>query len=385
MSNSFLNNLGLEFNDEQAMLLESAQQFCADIRSSGVVRDCLLAEQPYPGEVWQQMVELGWSGVSIAEEFGGSGLGIGSLVPVLEACGKVMLSSPLASTALAAHLLTRCGSKQQKKSYLPRLASGEAACLALLDNHDWGAEEIVTQLIKADDQWRLHGSKPLVMDAPLARLLFVLAQHNGEARFVILERSQLDDGQFAPDTLIDQTKRSASLEFTGTDVSTAQIISHSELAGVLQELHLLGALFTAAEATGSAAFTLDTTVEYLKTRKQFGRLIGSFQALKHPVVDILNDLNHCRSLLYHAATLCNQQSLNNDAEVACRMAKALASDTLVNAADRAVQFHGAMGFTYECDAQLAIRRAQWSQAMFGDAAHHRKRLAALLLDARHEA
>ena len=121
-------------------------------------------------------------------------------------------------------------------------------------------------------------------------------------------------------------------------------------------------------------------MEYLKTRKQFGKLIGSYQALKHPAVDILTAVDSARSFIYHAATLVADEPLDKDAEIACRMAKAQATETLLYAGDRAVQFHGGMGFTYECDAQLYIRRAQWSQQQFGDAQHHRKRLAALLLD-----
>ena len=115
------------------------------------------------------------------------------------------------------------------------------------------------------------------------------------------------------------------------------------------------------------------------SRKQFGRLIGSYQALKHPTVDILAALDSARSLLYHAATIVDQGVFDSDVEIACRMAKAQATEALLFASDRTVQFHGAIGFTYECDAQLYIRRAQWIQAQYGDARHHRKRLADLII------
>jgi alkylation response protein AidB-like acyl-CoA dehydrogenase len=120
-------------------------------------------------------------------------------------------------------------------------------------------------------------------------------------------------------------------------------------------------------------------VDYLKTRKQFGQLIGSYQGLKHPTVDVLNAMDSARSLVYHAATVVGAEPLDQDAEEACRMAKAEASEALAFAGDRAVQFHGGMGFTYECDAQLFIRSGQWMRQQFGDAGHHRRRLAALLL------
>jgi alkylation response protein AidB-like acyl-CoA dehydrogenase len=152
------------------------------------------------------------------------------------------------------------------------------------------------------------------------------------------------------------------------------------VAGALRDYALLGALLIAAESTGAAAACLDTMVDYLKTRKQFGKLIGSYQALKHPSVDILNMMDSARSFIYHAGTLVSDEPLGKDEEVACRMAKASATDALKYAGDRAVQFHGGMGFTWDCDAQLFIRRAQWAQQQFGDAQHHRKRLGSLLLE-----
>ena len=184
--------------------------------------------------------------------------------------------------------------------------------------------------------------------------------------------------------MLDETKRAAKLNLEGVTVPAANLLDAANADGVLRDLQLLGALLVAAEATGSTGACLDTVVDYLKTRKQFGKLIGSYQALKHPTVDILCDLDAARSLIYHAATLLDAAEagaeLDQDTEIACRMAKAQAVEALTFAGDRAVQFHGGMGFTYECDAQLYIRRAQYSQQQFGDAWHHRKRLAGLLLD-----
>ena len=120
--------------------------------------------------------------------------------------------------------------------------------------------------------------------------------------------------------------------------------------------------------------------EYLKTRKQFGKLIGSYQALKHPTVDIYVGMENARSFVYHGATVVGDEALDQDTEIACRMAKVAADEVMVFAGDRSVQFHGGFGFTWECDSTLFIRRAQWAQQMYGGAIHHRKRLASLLLD-----
>ena len=225
----------------------------------------------------------------------------------------------------------------------------------------------------------LQGAKKFVPDAAVASCLWFRAVpwRGGTGRGA---RGATGGGRISANTLIDQTKRSANVDFSGVRVDENNVITGPTVAAALRDIRLLGALLVAAEATGQPAACLDTIVEYLKTRKQFGKLIGSYQALKHPTVDILTATDSSRSFIYHAATLVRTMSLDKDAEIACRMAKAQAVQTLLYAGDRAVQFHGGMGFTYECDAQLYIRRAQWSQQQFGDAQHHRKRLAALLLD-----
>jgi alkylation response protein AidB-like acyl-CoA dehydrogenase len=178
--------------------------------------------------------------------------------------------------------------------------------------------------------------------------------------------------------LIDLTKRAATIDFTG--IKARRVLIGAKIEGAIRDYLLIGALLTAAEAVGSTSACLDGIVDYLKTRKQFGKLIGSFQALKHPTVDIYVGMEQSRSLVYHASSEVGEGPLSAEAEVACRMAKAQASETIQYAGDRSVQFHGGFGFTWECDSSLFIRRAAWSQQQFGDAMHHRKRLAPLLLD-----
>jgi alkylation response protein AidB-like acyl-CoA dehydrogenase len=248
--------------------------------------------------------------------------------------------------------------------------------VALLESEDWGEQRVDCAL---DADGRLQGRKRFVGDAGVAGLLLVPAMRGAVPVLAVVRSAQLDSGALRAHTLIDETRRAAEVNFSG--VAPERVLAGPPVPAALRDLRLIGALLVAAEATGSAAACLDLVVEYLKTRKQFGRLIGSYQALKHPAVDILTAVDASRSLVYHAATLVAQGSLSRDAEIACRMAKAQASDTLLQAGDRAVQFHGGMGFTYECDAQLYLRRAQWVQQQFGDGRQHRKRLAELLFDA----
>ena len=374
---SVVGNTALQFSEEQAMLLDVARQFCQDKSPIASVRAQLETETGFDAALWDEMVSLGWAGIALPESYGGSGMGIATLVPVVEAMGRAMLGTPLISSSLAAQLLLRSANTEQKERLLPAIAAGEPATLALLEDGDWGNEAVALTL---DDGGALYGVKKYVPDASVARLFVVSVLFKGEVALALVRSDQLPAGALRANTLIDQTKRSSNIDFSGVQVDERNIISSAAVGAVLRDVRLLGALLVAAEATGSAAACLDTIVEYLKTRKQFGKLIGSYQALKHPTVDILTDTDSARSFVYHGATLVGDGALDADAEIACRMAKAQACQTLLYAGDRAVQFHGGMGFTYECDAQLYIRRAQWSQQQFGDAQHHRKRLANLLLD-----
>jgi alkylation response protein AidB-like acyl-CoA dehydrogenase len=373
---SVIGNNALSFSEEQAMLLDVAREFCRDKSPMAAVRAQLETERGFDPAIWDEMVALGWAGIALPEACGGSGMGVASVVPVVEAMGRAMLGTPLISTTLAAQLLLRAGGASSMEATLASIAGGSIATVALLENADWGDTRIGCRL---DGSGVLQGKKQYVTDAETADLFVVLVEHAGAPALAVVKAEQLSAGAIAPNTLIDQTKRSASVDFSGVQVALEDLLTGAAVSSALRDLYLLGALLTAAEATGSAASCLDTIVEYLKTRKQFGKLIGSYQALKHPAVDILCAVDSGRSFIYHAATLVGDEALDRDAEIACRMAKAHATETLLYAGDRAVQFHGGMGFTYECDAQLYIRRAQWSQQQYGDAQHHRKRLADLLL------
>jgi acyl-CoA dehydrogenase len=374
---SLSGNTRLALSDEQAMLLDVAREFCRARSPIAAVRAQLDTEQGFDPEVWQELVALGWTGISLPDSCGGSGLGIGAVVPVVESMGRALLTTPLINSTLAAQLLLRAGGAERSEPWLAQIAAGSAATIALLDNEDWGADCFGVTLSAAGE---LSGHKHFVGDAAVAELLVVTVRQDGAPALALVPQEALPPGAIAAHQLIDETRRAATVDFSGVRLAPEQIIGGEPVVPALREVRLLGALLVAAEATGSAASCLDLIVDYLKTRKQFGKLIGSYQALKHPTVDILCDVDASRSFVYHAASVVDEGPLGHDAEVACRMAKAQAGDTLAFAGDRAVQFHGGMGFTYECDAQLYIRRAQWVQQQFGDAMHQRKRLAALLLD-----
>ena len=369
----------LEFTEDQAMILDSARAFCAERSPVAAVRALLESETGFDAAVWQEMVELGWPALAIPEEHGGAGLDVGTTVPLAESMGRALLTTPFFGVTLVAQGVLRGGSEEQHARWLPGLAGGTIATLALLDDGDWGAPTTTCVARREGDDFVVDGAKLFVGDAGVAEAFLLWCAVDGADALLWVPRSVLGETAVSPSVVIDQTRRAGRVDFTGARVPADHLLDPAKAGTTLRDLRLLGAMLAAAEATGSTAACLDVIVDYLKTRKQFGQYIGSYQALKHPTVDILNALDGARSLIYHAATVVGADALDRDAEIACRMAKAAASDALVFAGDRAVQFHGGMGFTWECDAQLYIRRAQWLAQVFGDPAHHRRRLADLLL------
>ncbi len=371
---SVLGNLALSFSEEQGMLLDVAREFVRDKSPVEKVREQLETASGFDNQTWAEMVELGWAGIALPESVGGAGLGMGTVVPVVEALGQGLLGTPLISTTLAGQLLLRAGG-QEVEPMLSRIAAGEVATVALLEDSDWGGE---LGAVTVDGNGVVNGHKTFVTDAGVADLFVVVAKHQGSPLLAVIERKALADDAITQQALIDLTKRAAKVAFDGVQASL--VLSGESVAHALRDYLLLGALLSAAEATGSAAACLATITDYLKTRKQFGKLIGSYQALKHPTVDIYCGLENARTYTYHAATLLGDDALSVDAEIACRMAKVVATELIEFAGDRSVQFHGGIGFTWDCDSMLYIRRAQWSRQVFGDALEHRTWLASLLLD-----
>ena len=374
-----MSNMQMALGEEQGMLLDTAREFCRNRSDIQAVRALLHSERGFDMQVWQEMAELGWLGVAVDEVYGGSGLGVGSVVPVVECMGKRLLTTPFIDTTLTAQLLQRAAGPALCEQFLPGIVAGQVASLALLESEDWGESTVGVTASVQGERLLLSGAKTQVAYAASAELFVVSANLEGDVRLVAVPADAVPGAAITRQVSIDETRRMARVDFTGVTVDAGQLLPGDGVSA-LRDVMLLGALLYGTEAAGSVAACLDVTVEYLKTRKQFGRLIGSYQALKHPMVDVLVEMENARSFVYHAASLIKDEPLDADAEIACRMAKAQASEALKFAGDRAVQFHGGMGFTYECDAQLYIRRAQWSQQVFGDAYHHRKRLASLLLD-----
>ncbi len=369
----------LRFGDEQAMLLETAVAFCRDKSPVAAVRRQLDTEHGFERSLWDEMVGLGWTGIAVPESFGGSGLTLAEVATIAEPMGRHLLATPFVSTQLFTQALLAGGDEASKTAWLPRVCQGAIGTVALFEHHgDWDLEHLDTTARREGGDVVLQGSKTLVCDAAVADVLLVSASLDGAPALAIVPASLLPPGRLRRETVIDETRRSYELQLDGIRVPGNALITGVAARAGLRAVRDAALLLASAEAAGGIAAALDTVVDYLNLRTAFGRKIGSYQSLKHTCADILIGLERSRSHVHHAATLLAD---GEDAEIALRMAKAEAGDDFVHAGDRAVQFHGGFGFTFECDAQLYLRRALWLQNTFGDAAHHRRRLADLLLPA----
>ncbi len=365
------------FSDEQSMLLDTATEFFRDKSPISYVREQLATETGFDENLWQEMVALGWLGLAVPEAHGGSGLGLAEAVTIAEPMGRRIFSCPFQSCQMAIQALLAGGDETQRGHWLPRLAQGAIASVAVIErNGDWSLIQPACSAIQRGEHLVLSGIKTFAVDAGCAELLVVSVDFEGAPAVVLLESAALPEGALTREVVIDETRRSFRLDLDGIEADVADLITADAALQALTVIRDTALLLITAEACGGTAGVLDVVVEYLNTRTQFGRQIGSFQALKHPTVDILIGLERARSHLYHAASVIGDVE---HAEAALRMAKAHGSDAFAYAGDRAIQFHGAFGFTYECDAQLFLRRALWCQYQFGDARHHRKHLANLLL------
>ncbi len=369
----------IELSEEQGMLASSAGDFLQKHSSFEAVRKRLASDSGHDAALWKEMAALGWLGVALPEQHGGAGMPVGALVSLAEPMGRHLFASPFLATTLAGRMLAVGGSEAQQARWLPGIASGETIATVALTEPD-GSWELGAPQLRAQrrgDGYALRGSKTFVLDAAVADLLLISAELEGAPAVFAVERAALPDGALRREVLIDEARRGYRLDVDDFEVGADSRLDRDAPAA-LDHAYRLGALLVAAEMVGGTEGVMDLTLEYLRTRVQFGRLIGSYQALKHPMVDIMVVQEQARSLLHHAATIFERDG--GLAEVALRMAKAMAGDCYTHAADRAIQFHGGIGFTYECHAQLFFRRAQFCEYSFGDSRHHRRRLEPLLLE-----
>ncbi len=371
-----LGRLGI--TEEQVELMDIAENFCRDKTDISAVRDMMARAVSLDDAANKELIKMGWFGIAIPEAFGGVGLSLAEAVPVAEQIGRRLMMVPFIPTTVAAQAILIGGTQRQKETYLPKIVKNGAATLGLSEkNGSFDLNEIDASAVLGPEGYVFSGIKTLVENLDVSETLVLSAKVNGAVRLFVFETGLIPKAAMRREILIDETKRAYTLTLDGLVLPESTIMDETKTAATLQRIDLASNLLASAEQVGGAQSCIDYTVDYLKTRKQFGKLIGSYQGLKHTIVDAYVSYEKARSLLYAAAHSFEDQGKG---EVATRMAAVGAGRALSFAADRAIQFHGGFGFTYDCDAQLYRRRAIFHDSLFGNTRWHKKKLAGLLFN-----
>jgi alkylation response protein AidB-like acyl-CoA dehydrogenase len=354
-------------NESQEILRESVRKFFTGECPISEVRRLMETETAFDTNWWTKLAEQGYTGIIFPEKFGGVGLGVVELILLMEEAGRALLPGPFFSTvALAGTVLEAVATKEQKNKYLAAICRGEArSTVAFLE--DTASWDLADSHLTATNG-KVKGQKLFVPDAAIADWLIVVAR-NG----VFLVDAKAPGMRLQPMLGMDLARKLYSVHFD--NVSAEKL---GETSGLSRAFDIATAAL-AAEMVGGMQRTLDLTVKYAKTRKQFGKTIGIFQAVQHQCADMYLETESSRSAVYYAAWALQENA--PDAAAAVSIAKMYASDASRTVGNRGIQVHGGMGFTWENDIHLYYRRAKASETAFGDASFHRERLARLVMDA----
>jgi alkylation response protein AidB-like acyl-CoA dehydrogenase len=368
--------LQFSFSDEQEEFRRVVRSFLEEASPPTEVRRLMETPDGWDAAVWKQLSEeLGLPGVHIPEEYGGQGFTCVELGVALEEMGRALLCGPyFASIALAANAILEAATETRKKELLPALASGATrATLAVSEpNGRWDASGIELTATRAGSGFRLDGAKTYVLDGHSAEMIVVVARSPGSAgdegvSFFTVSGDASGLTRRALSTL-DPTRKQARLEFSGVE---AELLGELDAgAPALARTLDLATIALANEMVGGAQKVLESSVEYAKTRVQFGRPIGSFQAIKHKCADMLLEVELAKSAAYYAAAAAAED--DDEVPALASLAKALCSDAYRHAAAENIQIHGGVGFTWEDDAHLYFKRARSSELFLGDPTHHRE-------------
>ena len=371
--------MNFAFSEEQEQLRDAVRKFMESKSSSPDVRALMDTTDGYDPAVWAQMAnELGLQSLHIPEEYGGQGFTFVELGIVLEEMGRVLLCAPYFSTVcLAANAILNAGTDEQKAELLPGIAAGETiAALAFTEpSGKWDASGIALEAKGSGDSYTLTGTKHFVIDGHTANLVVVVARTEGSSGedgigfFVV-------DGDASgltrtPLATMDMTRKQARLDFDGVAARPLGDVGNGWAA--LSKTLDQAAVAISNESIGGAQKCLDMAVEYAKVRVQFGRPIGSFQAIKHKCADMLLEVESGKSAAYYAAGAAAEDS--DELPTVASLAKAYVSDAYFHTAAENIQIHGGIGFTWEHDAHLYFKRAKSSEILLGDATYQRELLA----------
>jgi len=366
------------FTEEQDLLRSEVRKFLAERCPLEEVRRIGEEQAGFCASLWSEVCALGWAGLTIAETHGGAGLAWLDLAVLLEETGRALLPLPLLSTSVAAQAIALAGDEGQQSRWLPGLATGEhIGTLAVYEQADAISAEHVQlrALEQADGTWQLDGEKTFVPDAADATLFIVAVratdgQSADSVRFAVVPAGTPGVAVESFPTM-DLTKPMGALRLRNVRIDADMMLGDSSDAANGSTFAQVVARATAAlcaEMSGAAEANLQLAVDYAKERIQFGSPIGRYQGVKHPLAEMYQALESFKSLLYYAAWALDERP--EEASRYVSMAKAQASDCVARIGIEAIQIHGAVGYTWEYDPQLYLKRSKWSRAMYGDADHH---------------
>ena len=372
----------LVLTEEEQFLKDTAKNFAEERCPISHFRSLRDNNDPklWDKDIWKEMTALGWPGILIPEEYGGSNFGITGISVILEECAKTLTPSPLFATGvLGAFSLTNFGNDDQKQEYLPKITGGDLTTALAIDessHHNPADTEMVAK--KDGKKFVLNGKKTFVIDGASADLLIVLARTSGNkgessglTLFLIdsnntgIERIKLD---------MADSRNYANINFNNVEVSAKNILGDEETGGETVENILdIGRIAIASEMLGNAEAAFETTLDYLKQRKQFGVLIGSFQALQHRAAEMFCELELTKSSVMAAMKAADEGS--NELQRLSSLSKTMAGETLHLVSNEAVQMHGGIGVTDEYDIGFFLKRARVAEQIFGSAKFHTERYA----------
>jgi alkylation response protein AidB-like acyl-CoA dehydrogenase len=371
------------FGEEQELLRATTRRFLAEHQSRADVRRVMEDPDPFDADVWRRGAELGWTAMLVPEECGGgsvTGQPLVDLVAIAEELGRELNPGPFVPTNVVADAIVRFGSDSLATTYLPGLARGDiTAAWCASGNGAPDAAAVAVEATVHDGGWRLDGASRYVQSAGHAAVLLVVArQPNGRLVHLVVSGATPGIGQRTLSGL-DLTRRFSEFSFDGvvvpksSELSEANpVLAHQAVDLVQDSCLSLATILQAAESVGAAEVLFEETVEYLKRREQFGRTIASFQAIKHRLADLQMELDAMRVAAEYAALAWADEF--EDAGLAVATAGAYVDDAFAHLAGEVLQLHGGIGFTWEHDVHLFVRRAKVNQVLYGDGAWHRERL-----------
>ncbi|HSJ72164.1 MAG TPA: acyl-CoA dehydrogenase family protein [Acidimicrobiia bacterium] len=357
-------------SEEQTMLVGTLRDMLGDMVDMDGVRDSSLTTAAMDKDVWRAIADMGLVGLTLSSAHGGADSPFTDLAVVFEELGRKVVPVPLLSSVMAAAAIDKGGTEEQKAEFLPSIASGSSvATVAFLEDAHGSPDHPRTTATEDAGRWRITGTKRYVTDAIHADL-FIVSADTGDGIGVFIIPAGTEGVSVTPIPALDATRPLGELSIDAT------VASHNRLTGadgseIIRRACDVGVVAIAQEQVGGASRCLEMSVDYARSRYQFGRAIGSFQAVKHRCADMLVALEHARSVAWHAAVTLDDP---DEAAIMVPLAKAVCSDAFLKVAGDTIQIHGGIGFTWEHDAHLYLKRAKADSLLLGSVGSHRDRL-----------